>query len=171
VSPTWPNNYMAYGFFDAMFPDLRPDFGSEDATTRLGAILLSGKALVAAKYGGGSTAAWQEHFLYHLLGDPSAQAWVTVPVHIDVSKIDVKLIPETAPGPGPPFKIHVDMGDQGIATPTVVTLYHAGDPVGRGLVTQGAVDITPEVPVGRDNLTTVFEQDRALPAQKAVALR
>jgi len=170
VSPTWPNNYMAYGFFDAMFPDLRPEFGSADGTTRLGAILLSGKALVAAHYDG--TAEWQEHFLYHLLGDPSAQAWVTVPKQIDVSKINVELIPIPQPDPGgPSFKIHVDMGDQGIATPTVVTLYHAGDPVGRGLVTQGAVDITPEVPVGRDNLATAFEQDLALPAQKAVTLR
>lgn len=170
VSPTWPNNYMAYGFFDAMFPDLRPEFGSADGTTRLGAILLSGKALVAANYDG--TNEWQEHFLYHLLGDPSAQAWVNVPKQIDVSKINVELIPIPQPDPGgPSFKIHVDMGDQGIATPTVVTLYHAGDPVGRGLVTQGAVDITPEVPVGRDNLATAFEQDLALPAQKAVTLR
>jgi hypothetical protein len=170
VSPTWPNNFMAYGFFDAMFPDLRPEFGSADATTRLGAILLSGKALVAANYDG--TAEWQESFLYHLLGDPSAQAWVNVPKQIDVSKINVELIPIPVPDPGgPAFQIHVDMGDQGIATPTVITLYHAGDPVGRGLVTQGAVDITPEVPVPRSNLTTAFEQDAALPAEKDVTVR
>jgi hypothetical protein len=97
---------------------------------------------------------------------------VNVPKQIDVSKINVELIPIPTPDPGGPvFKIRVDMGDQGIATPTVITLYHAGDPVGRGLVTQGAVDITPEVPVGRTNLTTAFEQDLALPAQKAVPLR
>jgi Peptidase family C25/Propeptide_C25 len=168
VSPTWPNNHMAYGFFDAMFPDTVPNFGSEDATARLGDILLSGKARMAAKVDGDGE--YQEHFLYHLLGDPSAQAWVDTPVNIDVSKIDVELIPIPIPDPGgSAFKIHVDMHDQAVATPTVVTLYHRGEPVGRGIVGQGAIDIVPEVPIGRDSLMTAFEQDKALPAQKAVA--
>ncbi|HEV7844735.1 MAG TPA: C25 family cysteine peptidase, partial [Thermoleophilaceae bacterium] len=168
VSPTWPNNHMAYGFFDAMFPDTQPNFGSDVATTRLGDILLSGKNYMASQNSG--AAEYQEHYLYHLLGDPSAQAWVSTPVDIDVSKIDVVLVPITTPG-GPPFRVHVDMGDQGIETPTVVTLYHQGNVVGRGVVTKGTVDITPEAPVGRSELVTAFEQDRALPAQKAVALR
>jgi hypothetical protein len=165
-SPTWPNNHMAYGFFDAMFPDTIPTFGAADSTTRLGDILLSGKNYMAAKNDGAGE--YKEHYLYHLLGDPSAQAWVATPVHIDVGKINVQLIPITQPG-GPPFKIHVDMGDQGIATPTVVTLYHQGNVVGRGVVTQGAVDITPEAAVNRSNLSVAFEQDRALPAQKAIS--
>ena len=167
VSPTWPNNHMAYGFFDAMFPDVVPNFGSGDATTRLGAVLLSGKARMAAKVDG--DAEYQEHFLYHLLGDPSAQAWVTTPKEIDVTKINVELIPIPVPGPGGSgLKVRVDMGDQGIATPTVITLYHRGEPVGRALAGQGVVEIIPEVPIGRDQLMTAFEQDKALPAQKAV---
>jgi peptidase C25-like protein len=166
VSPTWPNNHMAYGFFDAMFPDTQPTFGSDVPTTRLGDILLSGKNFMAAKNDGAGE--YQEHYLYHLLGDPSAQAWVSTPVDIDVGKINVQLIPITQPG-GPPFKIHVDMGDQGIDTPTVITLYHQGNVVGRGVVTQGAVDITPEAAASRSNLSVAFEQDRALPAQKAVS--
>jgi hypothetical protein len=167
ASPTWPNNHMAYGFFDAMFPDISPSFGSADATTRLGAILLSGKGLMAAKVDGAGE--YQEHYLYHLLGDPSGQAWVNTPKQVDVGKINVQLIPIPTPDPGGPvFKVHVDMADQGIATPTVVTLYYRGDAVGRGVVTQGAIDITPEVPIGRDQLMTAFEQDKALPAQKAV---
>jgi hypothetical protein len=168
VSPTWANNHMAYGFFDAMFPDVSPSFGSEDATTRLGAILLSGKALMAAKVDGDKE--YQEHFLYHLLGDPSAQAWVNTPKQIDASKIQVELVPIPVPEPGgPSFRVNVDTGDQGIATPTVVTLYHRGEAVGRGTVGQGAIDIVPEVPIARDSLMTAFEQDKALPAQKAVA--
>jgi hypothetical protein len=170
VSPTWPNNHMAYGFFDAMFPDTIPNFGSDTPTARLGDILLSGKNYMAAKNDGGGE--YQEHYLYHLLGDPSAQAWVSTPVHIDVTKIDVELIPIPTPDPGGPvFKIHVDMHDQAISTPTVVTLYHRGEAVGRGIVGQGAIDIVPETPIGRDSLVTAFEQDKALPAQKAVALR
>jgi hypothetical protein len=63
-----------------------------------------------------------EHCLYHLLGDPSAGAWVSTPVRIDISKINVELIPIPTPGPGGP-------------------------------------------------VTTVFEQDEALPAEKAIPLR
>ena len=167
VSPTWPNNHMAYGFFDAMFPDTVPNFGSADATTRLGDILLSGKARMAAKVDGAGE--YQEHYLYHLLGDPSGQAWVNTPKEIDVTKIQVELLPIPVPGPGGPgFNVRVDMGDQGIATPTVITLYHRGEAVGRALVGQGVVEIIPEVPIGRDQLMTAFEQDKALPAQKAV---
>jgi hypothetical protein len=170
VSPTWPNNHMTYGFFDAMFPDTIPTFGSDTPTARLGDILLSGKNYTAAKNDG--VGEYQEHYLYHLLGDPSAQAWVSTPVKIDVTKIDVGLIPIPVPDPGGPvFKIHVDMHDQAISTPTVVTLYHRGEAVGRGIVGQGAIDIVPEMPIGRDSLVTAFEQDKALPTQKAVALR
>ena len=170
VSPTWPNNDMAYGFFDAMFPDLKPAYGSPDATTRLGDILLSGKGYMASKWNG--TAEYQEHYLYHLLGDPSAQAWVSTPISIDLAKIDVHIVTNPNPQPGgPPFLVHVDLGDQARPTPTVVTLYHNGAAVGRGVVVQGAVDITPEGAVGRTGLTTAFEQDAALPAQKAVAPR
>jgi hypothetical protein len=173
VSPTWGNNNMAYGFFDAMFPKLKPNFGSEEPTRRLGDVLLSGKGYMATQNGNGQSAAatYQEHYLYHLLGDPSAQAWVNTPVEIDVTKIVAELIPIATPGPGPAFRVRVDIGEQGIATPTVVTLYHRGEAVGRGTVGKGAGESTPELPVGRDSLNVVFEQDKALPAQKAVELR
>ena len=171
VSPTWANNNMAYGFFDAMFPELSTAYGAAEPTRRLGDVLLSGKGYMASKNGVGyqsAAATYQEHFLYHLLGDPSAQAWVNTPVDIDVTKIVAELIPIAIPGPGPSFRVRVDIGEQGIATPTVVTLYHRGEAVGRGTVGKGAVEITPELPIGRDSLNVVFEQDRALPAQKAV---
>ena len=59
------------------------------------------------------------------------------------------------------------MHEQGISAPTVVTLCHRGEAVGRGIVGQGAIDIVPETPIGRDSLVTAFEQDKALAAQKA----
>jgi hypothetical protein len=171
VSPTWPNNHMAYGFFDAMFPELRPSYGSETATARLGDILLSGKGYMASKVDG--VGEWQEHFLYHLLGDPSAQAWVTIPKQIDVERITVERVPIPVPDPGGPnFRVRVGIGDQGAATPTVVTLLQRGEPIGRGVVGQGGVvEITPEFAARQDNLAVAFDQDRALPAQKAVETR
>ena len=73
---------------------------------------------------------------------------------IDVTKIDVELIPIPTPDPGGPvFKVLRGHGRPGHRpTPTVVTLYHRGEAVGRGIVGQGAIEIIPEVPIGRDSL-------------------
>ncbi|MEA2443709.1 MAG: hypothetical protein QOJ12_1001, partial [Thermoleophilales bacterium] len=168
VSPTWPNNHMALGFFDAPFPLLLPNFGSDTPTKRLGDILLSGKAYMAAKNDGG--AEYQEHYLYHLLGDPSGQMWSNDPVDIDVTKINVNLIPIDVPNPGGPvFKVVVDMGGLPAVQNTVVTLTRNGDAIGRGVVgAGGSVEITPEVATPSDGLKVEFEADGALPDEKAV---
>lgn len=174
VSPTWANNNMAYGFFDALFPNVKPNFGSDEPTKRLGDVLLSGKGYMATQNGNGQSAGatYQEHFLYHLLGDPSAQVWTNTPLTLDLSKIVVERIPIPVPDPGGPvFRVRVDIGEQGIATPTVITLYHRGAAIGRGVVGKGAVEITPEFAALQDNLTVAFEQDSALPARKAVEIR
>jgi hypothetical protein len=167
VSPTWPNNHMAYGFFDAPFPKLLPNFGSDTPTKRLGDILLSGKGYMAAKNDG--TAEYREHYLYHLLGDPSGQMWSNDPIDIDVTKIDVERIPIAVPDPGGPvFKVRVNMGEQG-KPGTVVTLTHNGEPVGRGIVNgPGNIEITPEVATPADGLKVEFDQDGALPDEKAI---
>ena len=171
VSPTWANNNMAFGFFDAVFPELS-GYGSPEATTRLGDILLSGKGFMATKNGVGyqsAAATYQEHFLYHLLGDPSAQIWIDLPKDIDVEKINVERIPIEVPVPGgPTFKVLVNMGDQ--AKPnTVVTLTRNGEAIGRGIVGgAGIIEITPEIATDSDGLKVEFEQDGALPDEKAV---
>jgi hypothetical protein len=167
VSPTWPNNHMALGFFDAPFPELLPTFGSPTPTKRLGDILLSGKSFMASQNDG--TAEYQEHYLYHLLGDPSGQMWSNDPIDIDVGKVHVQYIPIEVPDPGGPvFKVLVDMGDQ--ARPnTVVTLFRNGQAIGRGVIgAGGSVEVTPEIAAGSDGLSVVFEQDGALPDQKGV---
>jgi hypothetical protein len=167
VSPTWPNNHMALGFFDAPFPKLIPDFGSDTPTKRLGDILLSGKNFMASKNSG--AAEYQEHYLYHLLGDPSLQMWSNDPLNIDVAKIDVHYVPIEVPDPGGPvFKVHVDMGAQGVPG-TVATLYRNGAAIGRGVLGAGSsVEITPEVATGPDGLKVEFEADGAMPADKPV---
>jgi hypothetical protein len=168
VSPTWPNNHMALGFFDAPFPLLLPSFGSETPTKRLGDILLSGKGYMASQNDG--AAEYQEHYLYHLLGDPSGQMWSNDPIDIDVTKIDVKLIPIPVPDPGgPAFKVLVDMGGLPAVQNTVVTLYRNSGAIGRGIVgAGGSVEITPEVATPSDGLKVEFEQDGALPDEKAI---
>ena len=169
VSPTWANNNMAYGFFDAMFPDTVAELrlGGRDHAARRRSPERQG--LDGRQNGVGSGG----RRLPGALPLPPARRPVRAgvgqpPTQIDVTKINVELIPIPVRPGGPGFKVRVDMGDQGIATPTVITLYHRGEAVGRALVGQGVVEIIPEVPIGRDQLMTAFEQDRALPAQKAV---
>jgi Peptidase family C25/Propeptide_C25 len=169
VSPTWANNNIAFGFFDAMFPDVSTAFGAKDGTGRLGKILQSGKFFMATKNGVGyqsAAATYKEHYIYHLLGDPSAQVWANLPVQIDVEEIDVDRIPVT--GPGPPFRVLVNMRGQAAPRGAVVTLFQRGTPIGRAVVGAGAVEITPEVAEGTDDLTVAIEQDGSPPAQKAV---
>jgi hypothetical protein len=171
VSPTWANNNMAFGFFDAAFPEVIPNYGSSKPTKRLGDILWRGKNFMASKNGVGyqsAAATYKEHFLYHLLGDPSGQMWAKEPVDIDETRIEVDLVRIANPGPGDPsFRVRVNMGDQE-GENAVVTLYRRGAPIGRAVV-NGAVEITPEVATAPEGLTVAFEQDGTLPGAKAVA--
>ncbi|MEA2427797.1 MAG: hypothetical protein QOF37_1425 [Thermoleophilaceae bacterium] len=173
VSPTWPNNNMALGFFDALFPDLLPNFGSPTFTHRLGDILLSGKAYMATQNSG--TAAYQEHYLYHLLGDPSMQMWAADPTVFNPTKIvvDYKAIAHVNPG-DPVFQVVVHVGGGGPHEPaapgTIATLFSGDKAIGRGIVgADGNVTITPNDATNGNNLHVALDQEGALPAQKDVA--
>ena len=177
VSPSFPNNHMALGYFDAMFPSTVADYGGPE-TRRLGDIQIRGKQYMATQEGfewHGSGDTYVEHYLYHLLGDPTMQMWSAPPVRFDPSKFRgvVKDIREfKVPQPGdPPFFVHFEMTNSALALGTVVTVFRGGDEaVGRGVVgADGTVDIIPDVPFdNHDNLTLSLQQDGALPAQEAV---
>jgi hypothetical protein len=176
VSPSFPNNHMALGFFDALFPNVVPGFGSPTATRRLGDVLLSGKAYMASQDGldgqsSGDT--YFEHQLYHLLGDPSMQMWAATPVQFDPARIDstFRAIPHPNPG-DPAFEVEVKFpqgGGQPGASGTVATLFHGDQPIGRSLVgADGTATIIPEANTDTRNLTVRFQQDGVLPAQDTV---
>jgi hypothetical protein len=169
-SPSFPNNHMALGFFDALFPDLEPTFGSPVRTRRLGDVLLSGKAFMASQEGidwQGAGDTYYEHLLYGLLGDPSLQMWADPPRVFDPGKILSGLRVTTdgfvvdirfpgGPGDPPPFG-------------TIVTLFHDGDAIGRGVVgAGGTLTIRPDIATSSRNLTVSFQQDGTLPAQDTV---
>ena len=110
VSPSFPNNHMALGFFDALFPSTVAGCGGPE-TRRLGDVLIRGKQYMATQegfewHGAGDT--YVEHYLYHLLGDPTMQMWANPPVRFDPSRFkgffaDYRAIDPT-PDPGdPPF--------------------------------------------------------------------
>lgn len=171
-SPSFPNNHMALGFFDALFPDTVPGFGSPTPTRRLGDVLLSGKAYMASQDGldgQGAGDTYFEHQLFHLLGDPSMQMWAAPPVSFDPARIDSRwrTISNPAPG-GPRFQVDVSFSEAG-AQGAVATLFHGPDPIGRGVVgADGKVTIVPEKVTDTRGLTVRFQQDGALPVQDNV---
>jgi hypothetical protein len=87
-SPSWPNTYMAKGFFDAIWPDAIPDFGGDNPRRRLGDILNHGKLYMISQIGAlidlfGSGEAvdetLDEYYLWHAFGDPTLEIWTQPP--------------------------------------------------------------------------------------------
>lgn len=83
VSPSWPNSVLARGFFDAVFPNAVPTYGSNQSKRRLGDILIHGKLYLLSQV---NVALWtgpdevrNEFFLYHVIGDPTLEIWTSDP--------------------------------------------------------------------------------------------
>ena len=178
VSPSFPNNHMALGFFDAFFPLTVSDYGSATPTRRLGDVLVRGKQYMASQegfewHGAGDT--YVEHYLYGLLGDPSAQMWAAEPVRFQPPKLNVRLLKFQVPQPGdPPFKVLINMpiggGPEPPAFGTIATLFHDGEAIGRATVgADGTAEIIPDANTSTDDLTVTFDQQGAIPATKEVS--
>jgi hypothetical protein len=179
VSPSFPNNHMALGFFDAMFPLTVPDYGNDPGTRRLGDVLVQGKQYMATQegfewHGAGDT--YVEHYLYHLLGDPTMQMWSAPPVRFDPERFrgivkEIREYPFPIPDPDPPpFFIHFELNHE-LALGTLVTVFRNGDEaIGRGIVgANGVVEILPDVKFNPgDSLSLSLQQDGALPADEKV---
>jgi hypothetical protein len=178
VSPSFPNNHMALGFFDALFPLTVADYGSDEETRRLGDVLIRGKQYMATQegfewHGAGDT--YVEHYLYHLLGDPTMQMWANPPVRFDPSRFrglireyrEIKPIPE--PG-DPPFYVRFEFPGEPLAVGTLVTLVSGNEAIGRGIVGQdGTANVIPDGPASSQrNLSISLQQDGAFPASEPV---
>jgi hypothetical protein len=172
VSPSFPNNDMAIGMFDALFPSTADDFGDDDYTRRLGDVLLSGKNYMASKWSG--NAEYVEHHLYHLLGDPSMQMWARAPFRFEPPRIITEYRDIPIPDPGdPPFQVFVEFpigAGEPPAFGTIATLFSGGDAIGRAVVgADGKAVITPDDPgVKPSQLTVAFDQKDTLPATDTV---
>ena len=178
VSPSFPNNHMALGFFDAMFPLAVPDYGNDPGTRRLGDILVQGKQYMATQegfewHGAGDT--YVEHYLYHLLGDPTMQMWAAPPVRFDPNRFRGffreyrEIDPNPEPG-DPPFYIKFEFPGEPLAVGSFVTVFRGAEAIGRGMVgADGSANIVPDVPVdNQDDLSLSVQADGAFPAQEPV---
>ena len=177
VSPSFPNNHMALGFFDAMFPLAVEDYGNDPGTRRLGDVLIQGKQYMATQEGfewHGSGDTYVEHYLYHLLGDPTMQMWADPPVRFDPGRFrgivrDIREI-RPFPEPGdPPFYIRFEFTGEPLAIGSLITVFRAGEAIGRGLVGgDGIANIIPDANVPPRNLSLSLQQDGAFPESEPV---
>ena len=111
--------------------------------------------------GAGDT--YVEHYLYHLLGDPTMQMWARPPFELDLRGILSRYVAGQVH-----VKIPINPGDPPPEN-TVLTLLNNGQAIGRALVgANGEAVISPEVQVEPENLQVSIVQDGALPAQDAV---
>lgn len=85
-SPTWANNALTRGFFDAVWPDTVPGFGGNTSHKRLGDTLNWGKIYLASQVGvdqtAGSVSAESmgfEYHIWHVIGDPTLSMWTSNP--------------------------------------------------------------------------------------------
>lgn len=91
-SPTWANNALTRGFFDAVWPDTLPSTGSSTSHKRLGDILNWGKIYLAGQVGASQTAGsvstndmGYEYHIWHVIGDPTLEMWTSNPHRLKLS--------------------------------------------------------------------------------------
>jgi hypothetical protein len=135
-SPTWANSALARGLFDATFPQVLPNVGSNTPIRRLGDILNYGKTYLANQIGvaqsAGSVsaeAAVTNLILYHVLGDPTLTLWTSYPYQIRLPNLFTDLHqPE-------PNVWELRYPVEG----AIITALKNGEPVARGMVEDNEV--------------------------------
>jgi hypothetical protein len=85
-SPTWANSALTRGFFDAVWPNTLPSYGSNTSHRRLGDILNYGKAYLATQVGAAGNGdgivsgdLTDELYMWHVIGDPTLEMWTNNP--------------------------------------------------------------------------------------------
>lgn len=91
-SPTWANNALTRGFFDAVWPNTIPAHGGNTSHKRLGDILNWGKVYLATQVGVAQTAGsvsvndmGYEYHIWHVIGDPTLEMWTSNPHRLVLS--------------------------------------------------------------------------------------
>jgi hypothetical protein len=164
VSPTVQNDQLTVGYADAMFPQTVPTFGSATPLKEVGKVLVAGKAYMASQAAASQQLTgnvYREHLLWHLLGDPSMKIRSADPVQFDPAKIVRKYEYRTDNPPvgDPGFKVRVTTTLQPDAEGALVTLNHAGEPIGSATVSGGFALITPTKRTDSASLTVTLEDD------------
>jgi len=139
-SPTWANNALTVGFFDALWPGTVPEFyGGSASFTRLGDILNHAKFYMLTKIGADNTTepvsfgyARQNMVIWEVFGDPTMEMWTANPDDL----------PDDFTQTGSDESMQVEYEIEGV---TITAYQKAADgtiiPLGRSLVQDGVADI------------------------------
>ena len=139
-SPSWENSTLTQGFFDAIWPNALPTYGTATTHRRLGDILNCGKMYLMSKVGSvvmGETIvnsdAVNELYLWHCIGDPTLEIWtgypylITLPrfvvfrlltkgVNVEYARDGAVITVFQVPSEGPPVAVGRGVVEGGVAT-------------------------------------------------------
>jgi hypothetical protein len=139
-SPTWPNNALTRGFFDATWPLVDPLYGGPGSHRRLGDILNHGKMYLMSQIGVAQTAGsvsvfafFAEAVMWHAFGDPTLEMWTSNPHSFQLPRSFFAQLGQEG--------IHVQYPVNGAVITALQQNRDGLIPVGRGMVEKGVVDI------------------------------
>ena len=172
-SPTIQNDMLTIGWADAMFPDTIPTFGSSQPIRRIGEIMNSGKAYMAAQHGPTQQLTgnvYREHLIWHVLGDPSMELRTATPQAFNTAAFTTRFLHRTDSYPvgDPPFQVRVTSTQAG-TDGTIATLRHGTEVIGRATVAGGVATITPNKRTDSASLSVALERDGFMPSQLPVS--
>jgi len=147
-SPSFANNHIVLGFFDAIFPNVLPTYGSLVPIRRMGDVLNAGKLYMDTQNGLDFQSAVDtqaEHHLYHWFGDPTMQIWTSQPLRFLVSLVKISLLDG---------QMSITL-PQSEAQGANLTLVLNGESVGRALLRNGEATIVPEKPISAEDLRSL----------------
>jgi hypothetical protein len=147
-TPTFPNDALAKGFADALFPDVLPDYGDATSITRLADIMNHGKSYVYSQVWGAPQCqdpaqgagrqcsrynlSGDEAILYHAFGDPTLEVWTARP-RLLAKDFALERLSDRA------FVSYA-------AEQAIITARQGQIPIGRGVVVNGRAELEYVVP-------------------------
>lgn len=147
-SPSWANSALARGLFDATWPATDPTYGSNTTHRRLGDILNYAKLYMYAQVSIPQTAGEvtdaqyeYENVIYHVIGDPTLELWKIYPLRdmVKTATYHWGVLPSAERTSLQAYpELTIDYPIEG----AVITILQNGQPVGRGTVVGGQVEIT-----------------------------
>jgi hypothetical protein len=160
-SPTWANNALTRGFFDAVWPNTVPSHGGNTSFKRLGDILSWGKIYLAGQVGVSQTAGsvsvddmGYEYHIWQVIGDPTLAMWTRNPYRL---VLDKNLTIQSVSRLG---EIVNYKQDGAIITKLEVLANGETRALARGMVTDGKAELT-YVAQASENARVIYSASKA----------
>ncbi len=147
-SPSYTNNHLVLGLFDAVFPNVLSTYGSSTPITRMGDVLNAGKLYMDTQNGldfQSATETQVDHYIYHWFGDPTMQIWTSQPLTFLIAIAKANLTSGQVSITFP----------QSNADGASLTLMQGEEAIGRALLENGQAVIIAEKPIDPDRLTAL----------------